>query len=143
MAAISSSSSISAEQYFGVTPAKEKTKLNMETFMRLLSVQLANQNPLEPMNDRDFFAQMAQLGQVQGSDKTNDKLEVIQATSLIGKKVTALRPNANALADNQGMYATGQVVKMIVKNGEQLLTIKEANGGTVDVTFDSIQEIAQ
>ncbi|MFQ3677797.1 MAG: flagellar hook capping FlgD N-terminal domain-containing protein, partial [Fimbriimonadaceae bacterium] len=44
---------------FGIQPQKSKSELNMEMFLRLLVTQLQNQNPLEPMNDRDFFAQMA------------------------------------------------------------------------------------
>ena len=47
---------VDGNQYFGIKPATPKSELDMKSFMRLLTVQLTNQNPLEPMNDRDFFA---------------------------------------------------------------------------------------
>lgn len=116
-----------------------KSELNMETFLLLLTVQLANQNPLEPMNDRDFFAQMAQLGQVEGMDKIQGSLDFGQAANLIGKKVTAVRPG-----DMSGLATvSGEVTKVSIKNGEQVITVKEANGGTVEISLNAIQSVSQ
>ena len=126
--------------YFGARPAKEKKELDMSTFIRLLSVQLSNQNPLEPMNDRDFFAQMAQLGQVQGMDKLEKSMQVSQAAAMMGKTVTAVRPmTESGMSDNY--LATGVVEKLVIKNGEQRLMIREANGGMVEISFASIRSI--
>ena len=126
--------------YFGARPAKEKSKLDMETFIRLLSVQLSHQNPLEPMNDRDFFAQMAQLGQVQGLDKVQGSLEMSQAAGMIGKKVTAVR----TLTDNgENSLVTGVVEKVTMRDGDRILTIRDsANGVLVDVRIGNVREIS-
>lgn len=129
------------KNYYGLTNPPKKSELNMKTFMTLLSVQMANQNPLEPMNDRDFFAQMAQLGQVEGMDKLNDSLQVAQASGLIGKRVTAVRPmTESGLSDNSTV--TGTATRLTVRNGEYFLGIKEANGGIVDVSLSAIREVS-
>lgn len=122
------------------TVTKPKSELDMETFMRLLTVQLANQNPLEPMNDRDFFAQMAQLGQVEGLGKVQTSLEMSQAASMIGKTVTAVR----TLTDNgENSLVTGVVQKISLRDGDRILTIKDqVNGGLVDVKVGNVREIA-
>lgn len=124
-----------------VPKAKErKSDLDMEAFMRLLTVQLANQNPLEPMNDRDYFAQMAQLGQVQGMDQLNDQSKVQQAQSLMGKTVSAVRPNF--VSDpSLSPIVTGVVTKLSISNGVYKIGLREANGGIVDVEMDSIQSV--
>lgn len=127
-------------QYFGVKPVAEKSKLDMNAFLKLLTVQLSNQNPLEPMNDRDFFAQMAQLGQVQGMDQLQKSMQVSQAASLMGKTVTAVRPMSESGLD-ANYLVTGQVVRLVVQNGERKLTLKEADGGTVDISFNAIQSV--
>ena len=127
-------------KFFGVRPAKEKSKLDMDTFIRLLAVQLSNQNPLEPMNDRDFFAQMAQLGQVQGMDKLQASMQISQAASLMGKTITAVRPMTESGLDDNYL-ATGVVEKLVIRNGDQRLMIREANGGMVEVGFESIRSI--
>lgn len=129
-------------QYFGAgQPNTKKSELDMDTFLRLLTVQLATQNPLEPMNDRDFFAQMAQLGQVQGLDKLQSSMDMSQAASLIGKKVTAVRPMTDQGSNGQNSIVTGTVQRVTVRDGETVLGLKEANGGIVEVKLGSVREI--
>lgn len=124
-----------ASSFFGMTPAQPKSELNMATFIRLLTIQLANQNPLEPMNDRDFFAQMAQLGQVQGTENMTNQLKTMQAASLIGKTIRATISRAEGAPLEETF---GRVMGMDVKNGVQILKVQEADGGLVDVKFENI-----
>lgn len=133
-------STVDPNAYYVPPAPKAKSDLDMQTFMHLLTVQMANQNPLEPMNDRDFFAQLAQLGQVQGIDKLTSQSKVEQAQTLMGKQVTAIRPNF-AADPSKGSTITGVVQKMSVVNGVYNITIKEANGNTTDVNMDAIQSI--
>lgn len=129
--------------YFGLgAPAKPKSQLDMETFLRLLVVQLANQNPLEPMNDRDFFAQMAQLGQVQGLDKMQASMDVSQAASLMGKTVTAVSPMDESGVVG-GALVTGKVVRLRVVDGERILGLEVAPNRVVDVKLANIREIKE
>jgi flagellar basal-body rod modification protein FlgD len=124
---------------FGIPQRPRKSELDAETFMRLLAVQLSTQNPLEPMNDRDFFAQMAQLGSVTGLSRMEQSLQVVQASSLIGKTVTAYTtPN-----DGTGSQPVSGVAQSLVKrDGEFWLTLKVAGGTTVDVRMSTIQSVA-
>lgn len=127
--------------YFGVTKQPAKSELDMDTFMRLLTVQLSNQNPLEPMNDRDFFAQMAQLGTVQGVDKLKEAMDTTQASSLIGKKVTALRPMTET-EGGENSTVTGTVKRLTIRNGEHILGIQDKDGGIVEVKLAHVREVS-
>lgn len=127
-------------RYFGDKPAEKKSELDMETFMRLLIVQLTTQDPLEPMNDRDFFAQMAQLGQVQGMHKMQESMDMAEAGNLIGKTVTAVRP----FTETGGTFdttVTGRVEGMTVRNGQRIVAIVEADGGIVEVKLEAIRNV--
>jgi flagellar basal-body rod modification protein FlgD len=126
--------------YFGLKPVPKKSDLDMKQFMRLLTVQLVNQNPLEPMNDRDFFAQMAQLGQVQGMDQLKASADLSQAQNLMGKTVSAIRPMTDS-ALGQAEMVTGVVRRLSMKNGEYFLGIQEPNGGIVEVRMSNLQSI--
>lgn len=128
--------------YFGDGPKQAKSDLDMETFMRLLVVQLTNQNPLEPMSDRDFFAQMAQLGQVEGLNNVQDSLDMTQAASLIGKNVIAVRPNTLSGFEMDNLVS-GQVTALTIRNGERWIGLKEADGGIVEVQLGSIRQISE
>ncbi|MEM4409851.1 MAG: flagellar hook capping FlgD N-terminal domain-containing protein [Candidatus Caldarchaeum sp.] len=83
---------INAPYFVPVKVQQRTTSFDQETFLKLLVVQLTTQNPLEPMNDRDFFAQMAQLGMVQSLGRLQLSLQLGQAASLIGRHVEVLSP---------------------------------------------------
>ena len=80
---------------------KASTKLtdNFETFLTLLTTQLQNQDPLEPMDPSEFTNQLVQFTEVEQSIATNKKLEQLVslatknelsgAVSLIGKQIEA------------------------------------------------------
>ncbi len=73
--------------------------VTQDEFLRLLVVQLENQDPLNPMESQDFLAQLATLNSLDQLIGINRKLESmrseqgflsqLEATSLIGKRVTA------------------------------------------------------
>jgi len=82
---------------------KSNDALGKDDFLKLLTSQLKYQNPLEPMKDQEFVAQMAQFSSLEQLQNMNSSLsQSIQwnallsqtinntmATSLIGKQVTA------------------------------------------------------
>lgn len=68
-------------------------ELDKEAFLKLLIAQLSNQDPLNPMEDREFIAQMAQfstLEQMTNMSKTLEKMvdsDKYSAVSYVGKTV--------------------------------------------------------
>lgn len=124
----------------GGSTTKSTNQLNLETFLVLLSVQMSTQNPLEPMSDRDFFAQLAQLGQVQGMDGLQSAMKSAESAGLIGKKVTALRPYSDT-GSNINEVVEGVVQKVTLRDGQHFLALKQADGGIVEVKVDNIMSI--
>ena len=47
------------------TGAGRETKLGQDAFMRLLTTQLANQDPLKPQDNGEFIAQLAQFSSLE------------------------------------------------------------------------------
>lgn len=124
----------------GGSTTKSTNQLNMETFLVLLSVQMSTQNPLEPMSDRDFFAQLAQLGTVQGMDGLQSAMKSAESAGLIGKQVTALRPYSET-GSNTNDVVSGTVQKVSIRDGSHWLSLKQADGGLVEVKVDNILSI--
>lgn len=69
--------------------------LGMFDFLKLLTVQMSNQDPLKPMDDMDFIAQMAQFSSLQEMSRMNTQFSAlrddqawISAQQFIGKEVT-------------------------------------------------------
>src|SRR5438876_9532024 len=64
---------------------------NFQTFLQLLTTQLQNQNPLDPLDTNQFTQQLVQFAGVEQQLKTNDQLtqlvslqQTTQATQALG-----------------------------------------------------------
>ena len=64
VAGISSNSGSSNGSTSGPAAGRE-TKLGQDAFMRLLTTQLANQDPLKPQENGEFIAQLAQFSSLE------------------------------------------------------------------------------
>ena len=83
--------------------------------MQLLVTQLQHQDPLAPMEDKDFIAQMAQFTSLEQMKNMNNAVQITQATSYIGKQVT--------WADSQGIEQRGIVTAIRIVNSEPKVMI--------------------
>jgi len=66
--------------------------LDKQAFLKLLTTQLQHQNPLEPMDNQQFVAQMAEfsaLEQMQNLNKNFAAMALMQASTILGKYVEA------------------------------------------------------
>jgi flagellar basal-body rod modification protein FlgD len=113
----------------------------MQDFLQLLTVQLENQDPMNPMSDSDFFAQMAELGQVEGIDELNNSSEVQQAQSLMGKTVTCA--NTDTSTSSTEPTITGVVKTLSVKSGTYYLGIEQADGTITTEPLSSLEAVQQ
>lgn len=79
--------------------AKENLNAELDNFLTLLTTQLQNQDPTEPLDTNEMTAQIVQFTGVEQQVNTNKKLETLisqnssqqvnNAVSFIGKEVTA------------------------------------------------------
>lgn len=83
------------------TSALNSSQLGESAFLTLLSAQLKYQNPLQPMNNTQFVAELAQFSQLSAAQSQTSTLQkilqavsagsgssLVQASQLIGKTVT-------------------------------------------------------
>ncbi|MCM8756820.1 MAG: hypothetical protein NC817_02140, partial [Candidatus Omnitrophica bacterium] len=75
-----------------------KESLGKEDFLQLLILQLKMQNPLEPVKNEDFIAQLAQFNSLEeliNLNRTMESLSSLQmlsySSNLLGREVEALR----------------------------------------------------
>lgn len=136
-ASIASASS----SYVNTTPIPAaKNTIDMSTFLQMLTTELANQDPLSPMDDASFFGQIASLGTVQGMDKLTQEMQVNEASSLIGKTVSAVRDSTDSMSASDPLVI-GQVTGLSIQNGKYYLNVQEAGGGTAQVQMGNVQSV--
>lgn len=79
--------------------ATSKSSLDKDSFLKLLTTQLSHQDPLNPMEDKEFTAQMAQFSSleqlmniskgIESLNKAQNNDQAVTAVSYIGKDVRA------------------------------------------------------
>ncbi len=126
---------ISAVSNDGGTPSvvTEGSMLDETDFLMLLITQLSNQDPLDPLDDRDFIQQMAQLNTLSETIDMNENIQTLQmleAASLVGREVEVIGPN--------GEHIEGTVTEVWFIDSEPWLTIDEE----VVVNLDYVVRIA-
>jgi flagellar basal-body rod modification protein FlgD len=96
-------------------PASASTAVSEDRFLKLLVAQLANQDPMNPLDNAQMTSQMAQISTVSSLEKVDKSLgglagqlasmQALQATSLVGRDVML---DGNRLAIHDGK-ASGAV----------------------------------
>ncbi|MDE3838522.1 flagellar hook assembly protein FlgD [Bacillus methanolicus] len=108
--------------------------LGKDDFLKILMTQLQNQDPLNPMQDKDFIAQMAQFSTLEQITNMGKSLEnflksqeqnyMLQASMMIGKTVTFL--------DANNEEKTAVVKSVSFKDGKTLFQLDDNEHSSID-----------
>lgn len=91
MVAVSSTAAYNSTTTSGATSTSNSTLAgNFQTFLTLLTTQLQNQNPLDPLDTNQFTQQLVQFAQVEQQLKSNEQLASILALEKSTQATTAL-----------------------------------------------------
>lgn len=137
---------------------RKKEELGQDGFMKLLAHQLKNQDPMKPMDQKDFSANLAQFSQLEQLTALNKKMEGmsqsaidekrVQGASFLGKKVmtngTSIEYNGEGKDVKIPFFldqpATVAIVN-VLDNKNQLIARLERenlNKGMQDITWNGI-----
>jgi flagellar basal-body rod modification protein FlgD len=108
--------------------------MGKDDFMQLLIAQLKNQDPMKPMDDKEFITQLAQFSSLEATEKLNTQLEellgsqsLVQAAALIGKQATAKLPTGETLT------GTISEVRMLAGQPTVILNGREVDSSLITV----------
>ncbi len=154
-----------AENQFSVYnqyPVKGNSNLGKEDFLNLLVAQLTHQDPLNPMEDKDFTAQLAQFSSleqltnissgIQNLSQGTERQEMLSAVSFIGKEVMAqgetmskVDGKVNTMAFTIDETAANCYINIFDSGGSIVKTIQmeSLQAGTYDVEWDGTDSNGQ
>jgi flagellar basal-body rod modification protein FlgD len=114
------------------------SSLGEGAFLKLLVAQISHQDPLKPMDDTAFVAQLAQFSSLEQSISTNSKLDFLalqqrgvantEMAALVGKSVTVTGDKVTLDGSNLAVpvnFTLGGAAATVA------VTIKDSNGNTV------------
>jgi flagellar basal-body rod modification protein FlgD len=119
------------------TAASKATTLGKDDFMKMLLAQLQNQDPLNPMDSKDFTAQLAQFSSLEQLNNLNTTMSSLPSyLQSLGNAQMANLIGDNAVANGNVINATGSSANISfslpqdVQNGT--VKIYNENGALVD-----------
>ncbi|WP_374594902.1 flagellar hook assembly protein FlgD [Sphingosinicella sp.] len=125
------------KSYDSSNTVTQKTQLDQSDFLKLLTTQLKNQDPLKPVENEAFVAQMAQFSSLSGITEMNTKLgsildslnnnQLSTATGLVGKYV--LTSGTKAVPDGTG--AVYGAITIPEGATDTTVAIKDSTGATI------------
>lgn len=121
---------ISTVSAAGSTSAGQSSNIGIQDFLKILTTQLNNQDPLKPMDNQDFVAQIAQFATLEQSRQLNVKIDALlssqsstQSVGLLGKTVDI---------NFGGQMLSGKVTALALASGQPLLTVTTEQGAFQD-----------
>jgi flagellar basal-body rod modification protein FlgD len=162
IAATSSSNSASAAATQALLDAANGTKTTSKTkmadqqdrFLKLLTTQLKNQDPLNPMDNAQMTSQLAQISTVDGIERLNATLQKMMSSSADGDAMQAVAMvGHNVMVNGNNMqltdagavsgvelddYADTVTVRVIDSSGLPIRTLQlgDLEGGLHNFTWD-------
>jgi flagellar basal-body rod modification protein FlgD len=112
------------------TATAQTSTLGLQDFLKILLTQLTTQDPMKPMDNKDFMAQIAQFTTLEQTQQLNDKTATLitnqaalQSVGLIGRTVDF---------STNGGSLTGVVAALSLAGNSPQLTIQTTTGSTVN-----------
>lgn len=113
------------------TAAITQSSLGQDDFIKILLTQLTYQDPLKPLDNQEFIAQMAQFSALEQTRQMNEKLDGLllaqastQSFGLVGK-IVEFSNNVNGTLTGK---TEGKVVSVAFESGQPLLKVSVASG---------------
>ena len=110
--------------------ALQANPMGMEDFLKILLTQLTYQDPLKPMDNQEFMAQMAQFTSLEQTQQLNEKMSTLitnqaalQSVGLIGRTVD--------ITTSTGASLTGSVTALSLTGDAPALTVTTTSGITM------------
>ncbi|NEX63031.1 flagellar hook capping FlgD N-terminal domain-containing protein [Noviherbaspirillum galbum] len=126
-----------------IAAADAQSKLNsigIQEFLKILTSQLTNQDPLKPLDNQEFIAQVAQFTSLEQSRQLNQKIDQLVAMQAASHSIGMLGRVADIKTDSGTQ--TGTVKAIGFQNGEARLTLQMPDGSYLtDVAINQINTI--
>ena len=112
----------------------DKAGLGKVAFLSLLITQMRFQDPMKPLEDREFIAQLAQFSSLEQMQQVNANLSLLaqmnaisQAAALIGRQISATKSDT-------GETVSGRVEAALFEEGQPWLMVGQTKVNPSDVT---------
>lgn len=117
---------ITSTAAIGASNGSPTANIGIQDFLKILTTQLNNQDPLKPVENQEFIAQIAQFATLEQSRQLNVKIDSLlgvqsslQSVGMLGRTVDV---------NQNGFIVSGKVTALDVSSGTPMMTITTSTG---------------
>lgn len=121
--------------------------VDINQFLTLMITELQNQDPLNPMSNADFMQQISTIRQIGSTNQLTESLQAVflgqnlgTATSLIGKKISALSINGDKIENVEGVV---ERVTIAVDEKDDSQRTVQVHIGDKTIDLKNVREIVK
>lgn len=129
----------------GSTPSAQQAQaqqstLGQQDLFDIMLTQLTYQDPLKPLDNQQFIAQLAQFTNLEQVRSSNDKLDNLLTIQASNQSINLIGKTVQVETNNGGQ--AGQVFTITFKQGRPLLTVKLPDGSFLnDISMSQISVV--
>ena len=102
----------------GQKPSTASSTLGQDDFLKLLITELKHQNPLEPLDSKEYIAQLAQFSTLTQMQNMNSQIASLSAVNVIGRQATAYDGEEKINGEIKGIVFANSRVNLIIGDDE-------------------------
>jgi flagellar basal-body rod modification protein FlgD len=121
----------------------QANNLNLQDFLNVLLTQLTYQDPLKPMDNQEFMAQLAQFTTLGQTEQLNTSMSALlntqatlQSVGLLGRTV-----DITTGTDANATTVTGTVQSLSLSGDTPTMTVQTSSGTLTGVTMSQLVNV--
>ena len=129
----------------GPSSSLATSSLDRDAFLKLLITQLQNQDPMSPMKDADFIAQLAQFSSLEQMQQLNDGFDAVGKSALASHAFAMAGRWVDYADPTSGTVLTGKVESVSFEGGQPKLIIGSASVDIANVlrVYTDLESVGQ
>jgi len=122
-----------------ISNTSSSASLSIQDFLKVLMTQLTYQDPLKPMDNQEFLAQIAQFTSLEQTQQMNNNLQVLVSNQAAQQSVGLIGRTVNVATDAGPQ--TGTVSSIDLSGSTPALTLTTSTGTLSNISISQITSI--
>lgn len=114
--------------------------LSMNDLLKLMMTDLTYQDPLKPVDNKDFLTEMAQFTTLDTTRQLNTNIQALLTSQSLNQSVALIGKTVDAT--NNGATVSGTVTALHMVSGQAQITVTDSSGNvTSGLALSQIQTV--
>jgi flagellar basal-body rod modification protein FlgD len=115
-------------------PTNPQASLGKDDFLKLLTTQLQHQDPMNPVDDKDFMGQMAQFSALEQTTNMAEALDKLSSSTQFSQGVGLLGRSVDWADDTAKTSGSGSVDGVSLVDGKVVASVDGQSIPVADIT---------